>query len=90
MVSARRRLRKRAGGPKHHDAVPWSEVGNGLARIDAGSAGHDEADDAGHGADRRPGGEVQATRDQFDLEAAVWVKPAEATKTGVDPLLWTP
>ena len=32
----RRRLPKRAGGPKHHDALNWSEVGAALARIDAG------------------------------------------------------
>ena len=52
--TVRCRLPKRAGGPKHHDAVHWSEVGNALAR--------------------------RATWDQFDLEAMVWVKPAEATK----------
>ena len=34
--TVRRRLPKRAGGPKHHDAVHWSEVDNALARIDTG------------------------------------------------------
>ena len=42
----------------------------------------DEAGDAVHGADGGPEVEVRrATWDQFDLEAAVWVKPAETTKT---------
>ena len=34
--TVRRRLPKRAGGPKRHDAVDWSEVSGALARIDAG------------------------------------------------------
>ena len=78
-----RRLPKRAGGPKHHDAVHWSEVGGALARIDAGQcrpstkrAMRFTALTAARQVEVR-----RATWDQFDLEAAVWVKPAEATKT---------
>ena len=66
--TVRRQLPKRAGGPKHHGALHFSGVGNALARIDAGQC-------------------VPSTRramrvawGQFDLEAAVWTKPAEATK----------
>ena len=81
--TVRRRLPKRAGGPKHHDAVHWSEVGNALARIDAGRcmastklAMRFTALTAGRQVEVR-----RATWEQFDLETAVWVKPAEATKT---------
>ena len=79
----RRRLPKREGGPKHHEAVHWSEVGSVLARIDAGQcrpstkrAMRFTALTAARQVEVR-----RATWDQFDLEAAVWVKPAEATKT---------
>ena len=83
METVRRRLPKRAGAPKHHDAVHWSEVGNALARIDAGQcrpstkrAMRFTALTAARQVEVR-----RATWDQFHLEAAVWVKPAEATKT---------
>ena len=81
--TVRRQLPKRAGGPKHHDAVHFSEVGNALARIDAGQcrpstklAMRFTALTAARQVEVR-----RATWDQFDLEAAVWTKPAEATKT---------
>ena len=81
--TVRRRLPKRAGGPKHHDAVHWSEVGTALARIDAGQcrpstkrAMRFTALTAARQVEVR-----RATWEQFDLEDAVWVKPAEATKT---------
>ena len=81
--TVRRRLPKRAGGPKHHDAVHWSEVGGALARIDAGQCMPSTKRcirfvtlTAARQVEAR-----RATWDQFDLEAAVWVKPAEATKT---------
>ena len=81
--TVRRGLPKRAGGPKHHDAVHWSEVGGALARIDAGGCLPSTkrgirftALTACRQVEAR-----RATWDQFDLEAAVWVKPAEATKT---------
>ena len=81
--TVRRRLPRRAGGPKHHDAVHWSEVGGVLARIDAGMCLPSTkrgirftALTASRQVEVR-----RATWDQFDLEAAVWVKPAEATKT---------
>ncbi len=81
--AVRRGLRKRAGGPRHHDAVHWSDVGGALARIDAGQcrpstkrAMRFTALTAARQVEVR-----RATWDQFDLEAAVWIKPAEATKT---------
>ena len=81
--TVRRRLPKRAGGPKHHDAMHWSAVGSALARIDAEQcrpstkrAMRFTALTAARQVEVR-----RATRDQFDLEAAGWVKPAEATKT---------
>ena len=81
--TVRRGLPKRAGGPKHHDAVHWSEVGSALARIDAGQCRRSTklamrftALTAARQVEVR-----RATWDQFDLEGAVWVKPAEATKT---------
>ena len=81
--TVRRRLPKRAGGPKHHDAVHWSEVGSVLARIDAGQcrpatklAIRFTALTASRQIEVR-----RATWDQFDLESAVWVKPADSMKT---------
>ena len=79
----RRRLPKRVGGPKHYDALHFSEVGGALARIDATNCASSTkrairftALTASRQVEVR-----RATWDQFDLEGAVWVKPAEATKT---------
>ena len=35
MTTVRRRLPKRVGGSKHHDALHFSQVGGALPRIDA-------------------------------------------------------
>ena len=35
MAAVRRRLPKHAGGPKHHEALPFAEIVGALARIDA-------------------------------------------------------
>ena len=82
--AVRRGLPKRAGGPKHHDAVDWPEVGGVLARIDAGQcrpstkrAIRFTALTASRQVEVR-----RATWDQFDLETAVWAKPEESMKTG--------
>ena len=82
--AVRRGLPKRAGGPKHHDAVHFSEVGGVLARIDAGRcrpatklAIRFTALTASRQVEVR-----RATWDQFDLESAVWVKPEDAMKAG--------
>ena len=80
--TVRRRLPKRAGGPKHYDALHFSEVAGALARIDATNcapstkrAKRFSALMASRQVEVR-----RATWEQFDLEGAVWVKPAEATK----------
>lgn len=81
--TVRRRLPKRAGGPKHHDAVHWSEVGGALARIDAGQC-RPSTKRAMRFTALTAARQVEVRRaawEQFDLEAAVWIKPAEATKT---------
>ena len=79
----RRRLPKRAGGPKHYDALHFAEVGGALARIDATYCAPSTkrairftALTASRQVEVR-----RAAWEQFDLEGAVWVKPAEATKT---------
>ena len=71
------------GGPKHYDALHFSEVAGALARIDATNCAPSTkrairftALTASRQVEVR-----RATWDQFDLEAAVWVKPAQATKT---------
>ena len=67
--TVRRGLPRRAGGPKHHDPVHWSEMGAALARIDAGQ----------WFTTLTAARQVEARRAawvQFDLEAAVWTKPA--------------
>ena len=81
--TVRRRLPKRVGGPKHNDALHFSEVVGALARIDAANCApltkraiRFTALTASRQVEVR-----RATWEQFDLEAAVWVKPAEATKT---------
>ena len=81
--TVRRRLPKRAGGPKHYDALHFSEVAGALARIDATNCAPSTkrairftALTASRQVEVR-----RATWDQFDLEAATWVKPAEVTKT---------
>ena len=80
----RRSLPKRAAGPKHHDALHWSEVGAALAKIDATNCAPSTkrairftALTAARQIEVR-----RATWDQFNLNAAVWVKPAESMKTG--------
>ena len=81
--TVRRRLPKRTGGPKHYPALHFSEVAGALARIDATNCAPSTkramrftALTASRQVEVR-----RATWEQFDLEAAVWVKPAEATKT---------
>ncbi|MDE0450804.1 MAG: integrase arm-type DNA-binding domain-containing protein [Gammaproteobacteria bacterium] len=80
----RRSLPKRAAGPKHHDALHWSEVGAALVKIDATNCASSTkrairftALTAARQIEVR-----RATWEQFDLEAAVWTKPAESMKTG--------
>ena len=82
--TVRRRLPKRAGGPKHYPALHFSEVAGALARIDATNCAPSTkramrftALTASRQVEVR-----RATWEQFDLEGAVWVKPAEATKSG--------
>ena len=82
--TVRRSLPKRAGGPKHHDALDWSKVGAALETIDATNCAHSTkrairftALTAARQIEVR-----RAAWEQFDLEAAVWVKPAESMKTG--------
>ena len=82
--TVRRSLPKRVAGPRHHDALHWSEVGDALAKTDATNcAPSTKRGDPVHGADGGRQIEVRrATWEQFDLEVAVWVKPAESMKTG--------
>ena len=82
--TVRRSLPKRAAGPKHHDALHFSEVGAALATIDATNCAPSTkrairftALTAARQIEVR-----RATWEQFDTEAAVWVKPAETMKTG--------
>ena len=82
--TVRQSLPKRVEGPKRHDALHWSEVGGALARIDATNCAPSTkrairftALTASRQIEAR-----RATWDQFDVEAAVWVKPAESMKTG--------
>ena len=82
--AVRRNLPKRAAGPKHHDALHWREVGAALAKIDATNCAFSTkralrftALTASRQVEVR-----RAAWDQFDLESAVWVKPAESMKTG--------
>jgi len=81
--TVRRSLPKRSAGPKHHDALHWSEVGAALARIEATNCAPSTkrgirftALTAARQIEVR-----RASWDQFDLEAAVWVKPPELMKT---------
>ena len=82
--TVRRSLPKRASGPRHHEALHWSEVGPALARIDETNCAPTTkrairftALTAARQVEVR-----RATWDQFDLDAAVWIKPAESMKTG--------
>ena len=82
--TVRRSLPKRAAGPKHHDALHFSAVGAALAKIDATHCAPSTkrairftALTAARQIEVR-----RAAWDQFELEAAVWVKPAESMKTG--------
>ena len=83
VATVRRRLPKRVGGPKHHRALRFSEVAGALARIDATHCAPSTKRAmrfTALTASRRV--EVRwATWEQFDVKAAVWVKPAQATKT---------
>ena len=89
METVRRRLPKRAGGPKHYNALHFFEVGGALARIDATNCAPSTkrairftALTASRQVEVRQVEVRRAAWDQFvDLEAAMWVKPAEATKT---------
>ena len=81
--TVRRRLPKRAGGPKHYDALHFSEVGGALARIDATNCAPSTKRAIRFTA-LTASRQVEVRRamwEQFDLEAATWVKPSEATKT---------
>ena len=82
--TVRRSLPKRAAGPKHHDALHFSDVGAALSMIDATHCAPSTkrairftALTAARQIEVR-----RATWEQFDTEAAVWVKPAESMKTG--------
>ena len=82
--AVRRSLPKRAAGPNHHEALHWREVGAALAKIDATNCALSTkralrftALTASRQIEVR-----RATCDQFDLESAVWVKPAEFMKAG--------
>ncbi len=82
--AVRRNLPKRTTGPNHHEALHWSEVSAALAKIDATNCAPSTkralrftALTASRQVEVR-----RATWDQFDLESAVWVKPAESMKTG--------
>ena len=91
--AVRRNLPKRATGPNHHEALHWREVGAALAKIDATNCALSTkralrftALTASRQVEVR-----RATWNQFDLESAVWVKPAESMKTGKlhrVPLSW--
>ena len=81
--TVRRRLPKRVGGPKHYPALHFLEVGGALARIDATNCAPSTKRVMRFTA-LTVSRKVEVRRamwEQFDLEAAVWVKPAEATKT---------
>ena len=68
---------------KHHEALHFSEVGGALARIDATNCAPSTKRAIRFTAltASRPVEVRRATWEQFDLEAATWVRPAEATKT---------
>ena len=81
--TVRRRLPKRAGGRKHYDAPRFSEVAGALARIDATNCAPSTKRAIRFTA-LTVSRQVEVHRamwDRFDLEAAVRIKPAEATKT---------
>ena len=84
METVRRSLPKRASGPRHHEALHWSEVGPALVRIDAtGCAPTTKRAIRFTALTAARQVEVRrASWEHFDLEAAVWVKPAESMKTG--------
>ncbi|MCY4058156.1 MAG: tyrosine-type recombinase/integrase [Gammaproteobacteria bacterium] len=72
------------GGPKHHDALHWSEVGAALGMIDATNCAP-STKRAIRFAALTAARQIEvrrATWGQFDVEAALWVKPPESTKTG--------
>ena len=82
--AVRRALPKRTAGPRHHDALHWSEVGAALDRIDGTRCAASTkralrftALTAARQVEVR-----RATWGQFDLDAAVWVRPGESMKTG--------
>ncbi len=82
--AVRRSLPKRAAATKHHEALCWTEVGAALTTIDAGNCAASTkralrftALTASRQVEVR-----RASWDQFDVEAAVWVKPASSMKTG--------
>ena len=82
--TVRRSLPKRAAGPRHHEALHWSEVGPALARIDATKCASSTkrairftALTAARQVEVR-----RATWEQFDLDGAVWVLPAQSMKAG--------
>ena len=82
--TVRRSLPKRAAGPKHHDALHWSEVAGALAKIDATNCAPSTKRAIRFTA-LTAARQIEVRRamwEQFDVEAAVWVKPAESMKTG--------
>ena len=82
--TVRRSLPKRAAGPKHHDALHWSEVPGALAKIDAtGCAPSTKRAIRFTALTAARQIEVRrAAWEQFDIDSAVWVKPAASMKTG--------
>ena len=82
--AVRRALPRRESGPRHHKALHWSEVGGALDRIDATRCSSSTkrairftALTAARQVEVR-----RAAWEQFDVDAAVWVRPAESMKTG--------
>ena len=82
--AVRRNLPKRTAGPNHHEALHWSEVSAALAKIDATNCALSTKRALRFTALTASGqAEVRRTTwEQFVLEGAVRVKPAESTKTG--------
>ncbi len=74
----------RNGGPKHHRALPHSEVAEALRLVDCSAAWWGTKAALGLlVATACRSGEVRLARwEEIDREAAVWTIPAERTKTG--------
>ena len=82
--AVRRSLPRRASGPRHHEALDWREVGAALATVD-GRRCAASTKRALRFTALTASRQVEVRRahwDQFDLEAAVWTKPASSMKAG--------